>query len=249
MSRTARTAFAWLLAGTLVATGAVFAQEAGKRPMVKEPESGIDLPVTLNVLETLEAQVITGVAIREKTIFAVDVYACGHYVAAEDARTELAKWKGKKANELIADEDFRKKLVTPGFARTLRLHLARDINADDFGEAFEESLQPRMEKLIEDGVAGSMEDIAKLKGFFSLDELAENTKLDFTWKGKTLTVAMNVKELGSIESDALCRAMWDIYFGEDPIQDEFPLKLCERFPKLLETAKQAVDEKPVKKGN
>lgn len=230
-------AAATLLSAALLTAGAVVAQEGGKRPMVKEPESGIELPVTLNVLEDLEGHSLTGVAIREKTIFAVDVYACGHYVRAEDARTELAQWKGKKLSDLLADDDFRKKLVTPGFARTLRLHLARDIDSEDFNEAFEESLKPRMKKLIGDGVAGKMEDLAALKGLFTVEELAEGTKLDFTWKGSTLTVAMDVKKIGAIESDALCRAMWDVYFGEDPIQKEFPRKLCERFPKLLEGAK------------
>ena len=222
-----------LAVAALVSIGSVLAQEGGKRPMVKEPESGIELPVTLNVLENLEGHTLTGVAIREKTIFKVDVYACGHYVRAEDARKELAEWKGKKLSELLDDDGFRKKLVTPGFARTLRLHLARDIDSDDFNEAFEESLKPRMEDLIESGVAGKLTDLETLKGFFSLDELAGDTKLDFTWKGKTLTVAMNVKKLGAIESDALCRALWDVYFGDDPIQEEFPRKLCERLPKLL----------------
>ena len=64
------------------------------------------------------------------------------------------------------------------------------------------------------------EDIAKLKGLFSLDELVENTKLDFTWKGKTLTVAMNVKELGAIDDvieeimdaeDVELAEAWDIF--------------------------------------
>jgi hypothetical protein len=227
-----------LVAASLVAAGAAIAQEKTKRPMVKEPESGIQLPVTLNVLENLEGHTLTGVAVREKTIFAVDVYACGHYVRAEDARKELADWKGKKVRELLDDDGFRKKLVTPGFARTLRLHMARDVSSEDFNEAFEESLKPRVKKLVEDGVTGAMEDIDKLKGLFTLDELVEDTKLDFTWKGNKLTVAMNVKELGSIESDALCRAMWDIYFGDDPIQDEFPQKLCARFPGVLETPKK-----------
>ena len=65
--------------------------------------------------------------------------------------------------------------------------MARDVDSEDFNDAFEESLEPRMEKLIEDGVAGSMEDIAKLKGLFSVDELVEDTKLDFTWKGLVST--------------------------------------------------------------
>ncbi len=230
-------ALALLLAGAL-ATGAVLAQERGKRPVVTEPESGIELPVTLNVLDTMEGHTLTGVAIREKTIFQVDVYACGHYVDAASARKELSKWKDKKASELIDDDDFRKKLVTPGFARTLRLHLARDIDAEDFNDAFEESLKPRLEDLIEDGVKGSMKDLAAFKALFTLDELAEDTKLDFTWKDNTLTVRMDAKQLGTIESDALCRAMWAIYFGDDPIQDEFPLKLISRLPKLLETKKE-----------
>ncbi len=238
MSRIARPLVAaTLVAATLIAFGAATAQEAGKRPMVKEPESGIELPVTLNVLEEMEGHTLTGVAIREKTIFQVDVYALGHYVRTEDARTELAAWKGKKVSELIDDDAFRAKLLTPGFARTLRLHMARDVDSEDFNDAFEESLEPRMEKLIEDEVAGEMGDIAKLKELFSIDELTEGTKLDFTWKDNTLTVAMNVKKLGAIDSDALCRALWGVYFDDDAIQDEFPRKLCERLPKLLDPTK------------
>lgn len=232
-----RTALVWTLVSIAalgaVTAGGVRAQEESKRPVVEEPETGIELPQTLNVLDNLEGHELTGVAVREKTIFKVDVYACGHYVRAEDARKELAEWAGKSAKELVADDDFRKKLVAPGFARTLRLHMARDVSSEDFNDAFEESLKPRMEKLIEGGVGGKLEDLATMKGLFTLDELTEGTKLDFTWKGKTLTIAMDAKKLGAIESDALCRSMWDIYFGDDPIQDEFPKKLCARFPDVL----------------
>lgn len=222
-----------LLAGALLVTGAVTAEDAEAPKTVEEPESGIHLPVSLDVLDGGETHTLTGVAIREKTFLKVDVYACGHYVKADVARTELAKWKDKTAKELVDDDDFREKLLSPGFARSLRLHMARDVDSDDFNEAFEESLKPRIERLVEDGVKGKVADIETLKGLFTLDELTEGTKLDFTWMGTTLTVAMDATKLGAIESDALCRAMWDIYFGEDPIQDEFPRKLMSLFPGVL----------------
>ena len=228
----------------LAVLGPAAAQELRKRPMVLEPETGIELPEVLNVTKDLVGHRITGHAAREKTMFAIDIYACGHYVDADEARAELWKWKGKTAAELADDNDFREKLVTPGFARTLRLHLARDLDTEDFHEAFDDSLEPRVETLVEDGVKGSMKDIGKLKGYFKAEELFEGTKIDLTWIGSTLHVAQDAKQLGTIESDALCRAMWDIYFGDDPIQTKMPRKLVELFPKILDTAKKP----EVKKG-
>jgi hypothetical protein len=225
-----------LTLGALAGSG--LAQELRKRPMLMEPETSIELPVTLNVTKKLVGQRITGMAAREKTMFAIDIYACGHYVDADEARAELWKWKGKTADELADDDDFRKKLVTPGFGRTLRLHLARDLDTEDFNEAFDDSLDPRVRKLVKDGVSGALEDIRKLKGFFKAEELFEGTKIDLTWIGSTLHVAQDVKQLGTIESDALCRAMWDIYFGDDPIQTRMPRKLIDLFPKILETAEK-----------
>ncbi len=243
----ALTTAAILVGSASIAGHTASAQSRSKRPTVTEPETGIKLPVTINVLKTMVGHRITGTAVREKSIFAVDVYACGHYVDADEARAALWKWKGKTAKELSADDDFREKLVTPGFGRSLRLQLARDVDVEDFNEAFEDSLQPRVAQLLKDRVKGSLKDIAKLKALFKLDELAEGTKLDFTWVGTTLTVRMNAKQLGAIESDALCRAMWDIYFGDDPIQSGFPRKLVELFPKILKTAEKPKPAKKAKK--
>ncbi len=205
-----------------------------KATHVTEPESKIKLPIELSVLEGTATHTLTGVAIREKTIFKVDVYALGHYVESAAAKKDLAAWKGKTAKQLAGDKDFTKKVLAPGFARTLRLHLARDVDADDFNDAFEDSLLPRVKKLIKKGIKGSEKDVETLKGYFTLDELAEGTKLDFTWtKDGKFTSVMNDKKLGVMTSPALCEAMWDVYFGSDAIQDEFPTKLVERFPGII----------------
>ena len=222
-----------LLAATAV-TAPLAAQDTAKATHVTEPESKIKLPIELKVLDDKATHTLTGVAIREKTIFKVDVYAVGHYVDAAKAREALAKWKGKTAKQLADDDDFTAKLLAPGFGRSLRLHLARDIDSEDFNEAFEDALGPRVKQLVNDGVKGTEKDVATLKGYFTVDELAEGTKIDMTWTsdGK-LTTVMDGKKLGVIASPALCQAMWDIYFGDDAIQDEFPGKLVERFPGLL----------------
>ncbi len=229
----------------LVLAGVAVAQDAAKKTeTVVEPGSEIAMPVSVSVLDGGATHALSGLALREKTIFKVDVYVCGHYVDKAAAREELADWAGKDAAELAKDDTFRDKILAAGFPRTLRLRLARDIDSEDFNDAFEDSLAPRMKKLLDAGEKGKSSDVAALKGFFSIDELAEETKIDFTWKGTTLTVAMDGKKLGAIDSAALCRALWDVYFGSDPIQPEFPRKLVERFPDLLKGAEKAATEKP-----
>jgi len=227
-----RLALAVCLSAGLLCAAPLIAEE--KATHVTEPESEIKLPIELSVLEGTATHTLTGVAIREKTIFQVDVYALGHYVDAATAKKDLAAWKGKTAKQLADDNDFTKKILAAGFARTLRLHLARDVDSEDFNDAFADSLLPRVKKLMKKGIKGAEKDVDTLKGYFTLDELEEGTKLDFTWtKDGKFTTVMNGKKLGVMTSPALCEAMWDVYFGSDAIQDEFPKKLVERFPGII----------------
>ncbi len=220
-----------------IAALAVIPALALEETHVVEPESKIKFAKAKTMLG--ESLTLTGVAIREKTIFKVDVYAIGHYVEPVGARKALSKWKDKKAKELAGDDAFMAALQKDGFTRTIVLELARDVDAEDFNDAFEDALLPRVKKLVKSGVVGSAKDVATLKGYFTIEELAEGTVLDFTWqKGGKLTSAMGGTHLGEMTSPALCKALWDVYLGDDAIQSEFPRKLTSLFPAILKDPKK-----------
>jgi hypothetical protein len=219
---------------------------------ITEPESGVQfalslegkalckdftLPITQQALD-LADQVLMGVGVREKTIFGVDVYAMGLYVAPKRAKDKLAKWQGKTAKELQSDSAFYDVLLKDPMPTTLRLVMCRDVDGDDMAEAFEDSLAPRMKGIIAaDSKAGSMEDLKSFRSFFDIDEVKDGVEMLFTWDTEgTLYTRVQGKPLGAIASPALCRSLFDIYLGGKPISKSAKKSLVARFPELLKVS-------------
>jgi hypothetical protein len=111
---------------------------------VKEPESGHKYDVMQVALGAETSLALTGVGIREKTIFAVNVYSFGLYIEPTKARELFAEWKDKKAKELHKDTKFYTALLDDSLLKELRIKFCRDVLAEDVRSAFEDSLEPRI---------------------------------------------------------------------------------------------------------
>lgn len=187
---------------------------AGTAHARKEPKTGVQFKNTMTPAGASTSLTLMGVGARIKEVLMVDVnvYAVGMYVDAAAAQGALAAWQGKSSSDLRKDAAFRKALLDPGFDKSLRLVMARDVDGDTMMEAFDEALKPRTRTL------GGGDKLGAFKGYFDMDELTEDTELLFTCtkEGKMVT-AIGGKRKGEIASPGLCAAFFDIYVGTKPV--------------------------------
>lgn len=213
----------------------------------KEGESKHRYPVTIKSTLSEEAAkkegakpqdlALLGLAIREKTIFNVNVYSYVVYADTAFIEKDLAAWKGKNAKALGKDSALYTKLLQPNGTKELRMRFCRDVDAEDIVEAFEDSLEPRIlsrRKAMEGTKAEKLKDLTTFRGFFSLDELKEGNELRFTWHPDgTLCTVVNGERKPDLKSQDLAWAMFDVYLGDDPISKSGKKDLVSRLPGLL----------------
>ena len=220
------------------------AQDVGT---AKESESKHRYPVTIkSTLSEAKAKkegvkpqdlALLGLAIREKTIFNVNVYSYVVYADTTFVEKDLAAWKGKSAKALGKDSALYAKLLQPNGTKELRMRFCRDVDAEDIVEAFEDSLEPRIlsrRKAMEGSKAEKLKDLNTFRKFFSLDELKEGNELRFTWHPDgTLCTVVNGERKPDLKSQDLAWAMFDVYLGDDPISKSGKKDLVSRLPGLL----------------
>ena len=203
---------------------------------VREPESGVTFPVSLTPPGQATPHWLMGTGIRQRTIFRVNVYAFGLYVDADGARAALAEFAGATAEALGRDERFTRRLLDLDFGMALRLVMTRTVSGGDVADAFDDALRPRMPRAgrgADGDVAAAA--LATLRGYLGVDEVRRDAEIAFSC-GPAGRLAMTVDGAGRppIESRALCRALFDVYLGEDPIERDGRRNLIAGFAGLLQ---------------
>jgi hypothetical protein len=228
------------------ATGATQAPVQKKAHMLKEPASKLEFPAWLYVGSGKAQQKhdLVALAIRTKTWFNVKVYAFGFYVHAEAATPLLKPYAKRKWKDLLNDRNFDKAMLSDKFGKTIRLVMARDVDADDMAEAFEDSLKPRVKAFLkkgsdEDRVKGAAA-VEKFQAFFD-KEAVKNQEIIFTWiPGGRLQTSVDGVRKPEIKNAALTWALFDVYLGDDPISEDGKENILKAFPsKLKDKAKKA----------
>ncbi len=196
------------------------ATQAAAPETVREPESGVTFPLALSPPGSATPHWLMGTGIRQRTIFRVKVYAFGLYVDADAARTALADFAGATVEALRRDERFTRRLLDLDFGMALRLVMTRTVSGGDVADAFDEALRPRMPRAAA-GADGNdaAAALARLRGYLDVDEVRRGAEIVFSC-GPAGRLAMTVDgaERPPIESRALCRALFDVYLGDDPIE-------------------------------
>lgn len=244
-----------------LAAAALAAPLAAAPQTAKEGESGHRYPVTVrgmlqqSDLEDFEAakaaakegetveppkapvMELFGLAVREKTIFAVNVYSYVLYVDREHTKEALARFEGVKLSKLEDRADLFAELLKPKGTKELRMRFCRDVESEDVVSAFEDSLKPRIlerrkgERISEDE---KLETLRTFRAFFSLDELEKNNELRFTWHPDgTLSTVVNGERKDDLEAPHLAASLFDVYIGDDPISKSGKRKLVKRLPEIL----------------
>ncbi len=177
---------------------------------VRESESGTPFPVVMTPPGATTSHRLMGTGIREATLFKVNVYAFGLYVDAAGARAALAAFTGRQAAVLLRDARFNRRLLDLDFGMALRLVMTRTVDGSDVADAFDDALRPRM------GNEGPA--LARLRRYLGVDAVRRGTEVVFACDAAgRMTIRVGEAEQPPFASRALCRALFDVYLGEDPI--------------------------------
>ncbi|MAM85101.1 MAG: chalcone isomerase family protein [Acidobacteriota bacterium] len=208
---------------------------------VHEPRSGTPFPVSLTPPGGTTPHWIMGTAIRQRTIFRVKIYAFGLYVNPEGARASLSPFTGVALSILERNASFYRQLLDLDFAMTLRLVMLRTVSGDDVAEAFDDVLRPRMTRPLTDtNTPDESVALERFRGYFDVDEVRKGTEIVFSCVPAGRLVALvGGDERPPIDSRTLCRALFDVYLGDDPISGEGKRSVIAGFPALLVAAEES----------
>ncbi|GFR51217.1 hypothetical protein Agub_g13590 [Astrephomene gubernaculifera] len=191
----------------------------GKEGGRAEPATGYEFPLEYCYLRTKQCPSLAGLGVRSKRIVIKDinVYALGIYVDATAARSSLAAFKKRPAEDLERDQAFYDAVVSsPNVEKTLRLVISsRLVDNKKFVEALEEQLVPRLKKAGEPGA------IDAFRNQFDRISFSEGMEVVFSsTDNKNLAVKVAGEQKGVICSPALCSSLFDIYLGSDPVSKD-----------------------------
>ena len=198
-----------------LAAAALFAQlalavEPAAAQDVTEPGSGVKFAAKKGDLSLL------GVGLRTRTIFQVKVYAIGLYVADSALAGPLAAHKSAPASPALYRD-----LVRGDFPKELHLKFVRDVDQSAIQEAMRESL------------GGA--DKARLDGFVAyFPAIKTGQECVLRWApGGTLETVMAGQPKPSISDREFAAAVFAVWLGEKPVQDDIKKGLVSRAPALI----------------
>lgn len=186
---------------------------------------------------------LAGLGVRKKTVFRVKVYAFGLYLDADAAYDTVKPLVGRKMKTMMKDRKLDAALLDDKIGKTIRLVMARTVDADDMAEAFDDSLKSRLKKALakadEKERAAADEALAKFRGYFK-EPAKKKQVLEFTWlPGGRLLTTIDGKASPEIKSLPLCHALFHIYLGDDPISEDGKEAILKGMPSALAHAKAA----------
>jgi hypothetical protein len=175
---------------------------------VTEPKSGVKFAVKSGDMSLL------GVGLRTKTMLKVKVYAVGFYVADSALAGPLAAFKGKTDSA-----PFYKDLVWGDFGKQIVMKFTRGVSTDQIRGAFRETLEGTSK-------------LDQFLGYFG--ETKEGQEYVLTWKpGGILATKVAGVDKPEINDKTFAAAVFGIWLGEKPIQDDIKKGLASRAGELI----------------
>eukprot|EP00640_Fibrocapsa_japonica_P004391 CAMPEP_0113941548 /NCGR_PEP_ID=MMETSP1339-20121228/7440_1 /TAXON_ID=94617 /ORGANISM="Fibrocapsa japonica" /LENGTH=226 /DNA_ID=CAMNT_0000945723 /DNA_START=71 /DNA_END=751 /DNA_ORIENTATION=- /assembly_acc=CAM_ASM_000762 len=206
-----------LILGLLLATA--FAN--GVLGNMVEPESGISFKKMLNIQSIMSfPQEVVGVGIRVKKIgpVKVKVYAAGMYFDFKPALGALMKFGEKgveqTGEQLAKKQAFFDSIVSGTFGKTVVLNMARGVAKETMVNALSESVKPRMKSNIAD--VSTFEDML-LSGLSEDGSAKKGMEFAFSTENTKLSMAIDGKKVGVIDSKPLCEAFMSVYLDNTAV--------------------------------
>ena len=178
-----------------------------------EPQTSVRFPVTA------EGRTLLGLGLRVKKVafVKVKVYVVALYVADAALGGPLSAHRGRAASP-----DLYRELVWGDFDKRLVLRFVRDLGREQIAGAMREALAGRADaRLLEQFVS-----------YFS--DLKQGQECVLGWApGGSLEVTMAGRPHPAIADKAFAAAVFGLFLGERPLQDDIKRDLVSRVPALL----------------
>jgi hypothetical protein len=177
---------------------------------ITDPRTGVRFPARADGLSLL------GTSVRTRTMLKVKVYAIGLYVADDALRGPLADFKGRTTSP-----EFYQAIVWGDFPKQVTLKFVRDVTRDQIQEAFREAL-PGADKARVDAFAGYFGDTRSGQEYV------------IRWRpGRGLETTVAGQEKAAIDDKPFAAAVFGVWLGARPIQDDIKRDLVARAAQLL----------------
>ncbi len=164
---------------------------------ITEPdtETVYDDAITVNGVD----MVVTGVALREKTFLKVDVYTIVSYV-----KKGAGLGENKAAGLLNLEEP-----------KMLQMDLTRGFSNKKLKNAFSDVIEENY-----DDMGAFQSDMDTFLGYFTADA-EDGDRIIFGFcPAEGLTTSLNGTELGVITNVAFMKALWTVWFGAEPADED-----------------------------
>lgn len=188
----------------------VFCLSLASAEDVKEPRSGVSFAAKDG------ASSLLGIGLRTRTMLKVKVYAIGLYVDDAALSGPLAAHKGKTSSP-----EFHRDLVWGDFPKHVVLKFTRDVTTSQIQGAFREAL-PSASKARVDAFAS----------YFGDTKVGQEYVIKWAPGGVLETTVVGVAKPPIADKD-FAAAVFGIWLGEKPIQDDIKRDLVARAPLLI----------------
>ncbi|CAL5225572.1 g8414 [Coccomyxa viridis] len=164
----------------------------------------------------------SGVYYKKILFISVQVYAVALYVEAKQARAELQRLKAEGFfSEGYTDDRVMEALVQGRFRKALQIQMLRTASVSQFDNEISKDLRPRLER------TGDQDLLQTFLGYFSGKSFQVGTSLLALWEEDgTLTGGLfppgftdfaDATISISLRSENFCKALFDMYIGQDSI--------------------------------
>lgn len=174
---------------------------------------------------------LMGTGVRTKG--PIKVYATALYVAPLACKvSSLRKYKGKEVSGV--GKAFYQDLVAASFAKCVVLKMAMGVSKEKLVGALSDSLLPRMASNKKDVTPFSDALLEGCKRYAAGGKASKGTELAFGMVGGKLSVKVNGNQVGSIKSNALCKALLQCYMDDKSVSPSLKRNSCAGILALLE---------------
>lgn len=183
-----------------------------------ESKTGVSFPEVVNC-----SQGLLGIGLRRKAVFGlknIDVYAFGVYADDNDIKNFLSEKYGTISATELKQKDVTQDLMESDVSVTIRLQIVYGrLSIRSVRNAFEDSVGSRLKKF---GGSDNKELLQKFTSQFRDEyKIPRGSIIDLSKeKGYVLRTTIDGKEVGSVQSQLLCRSILDLYIGNEPFDSK-----------------------------
>ncbi|XP_059282279.1 fatty-acid-binding protein 3, chloroplastic isoform X1 [Lycium ferocissimum] len=199
---------------------AASSSSVGSTEYAEEPATKVKFQRSLSLPGCSTSLSLLGTGYREKVfaIIGVKVYAAGLYVN-DSVFSRLDVWRGCSSAEIQPETSLFNNIFEANLEKSLRIVLVRDIDGKTFWDALDEAISPRIKSPTTDDKSA----LSTFRGVFQGKPLKKETSIFLTWIDPTkMLVSLSFDGMPSsvdatIESTNVASALFDVFFGGDPV--------------------------------